>query len=167
MYPFLGIALFQIGFQRTVNRLLGVDGFLNALPADHRQPRLERLGFLRGNGLDDAQKLLGVGNVRQAVFAVRRPHFQSVTVCHGFVALCLEPLFQLAPVCRWVCAIGQNRNHVHNGKIPFHPFSVPRYANFLVFKQLNLVFHRFVHAQPPKSVTVLSYISAQSNLIYR
>ena len=89
MYPFLGIALFQICFQRAVDRLLRVDGFLNAFPSDHRQPRLERLGFLGGNGLDDAQKLLRVGNVCQAVFTVRRPHFQSVTVCHGFVALCL------------------------------------------------------------------------------
>ncbi len=48
MYPFLGIALFQIGFQRTVDRPLGVDGLLNALPADQRQPRLERFGFLEG-----------------------------------------------------------------------------------------------------------------------
>lgn len=31
MYPFLGIALFQIGFQRTVDRPLGVDGLLDAL----------------------------------------------------------------------------------------------------------------------------------------
>ena len=47
MYPFLRIALFQIGFQRAVDRLLRVDGLLDAFPADHRQPRLERLGFLR------------------------------------------------------------------------------------------------------------------------
>ena len=117
-----------------VDRLLRVDGLLDAFPADHRQPRLERLGLLRWNGLDDAQKLLGVGNVGEAVFTVRRPHFQSVTVCHGFVALCLEPLLQLAPVCRWVCAVGQNRNHVHDGKIPFLPRCVPRHADFLVFE---------------------------------
>ena len=100
MYPFLRIALFQICFQRAVNCLLRVDGFLNALPANHRQPRLERLGLLRWNGLDDAQKLLGVGNVGEAVFTVRRPHFQLATIRHQFTAFFFQPLFQLIPVFR-------------------------------------------------------------------
>ena len=137
MYPFLGIALFQIGFQRTVDRLLGVDGLLNALPTDHRQPRLERLGLLGGNGLDDAQKLLGVSNVRQAVFAVCCPHFQLVTIRHQFTALVFQPLFQLVPVFPpgiIVGAVCQHADNIHNGKIPFLPFCVPRHADLLVFK---------------------------------
>ena len=162
MYPFLGIALFQICFQRAVDRLLRVDGFLNAFPSDHRQPRLERLGFLGGNGLDDAQKLLRVGNVRQAVFAVRRTHFQLVTIRHQFIALVFQPLFQLVPVFSpgiIVGAVCQDADNVHNGKIPFLPFSVPHHADLLVLKKLNFVFHRFVHSRPPQSAALLSQLS--------
>ena len=165
MYPFLGIALFQIGFQRTVDRLLGVDGLLNALPADHRQPRLERLGFLGGNGLDDAQKLLRVGNVREAVFTVRRPHFQLVTIRHQFIALVFQPLLQLVPVFSpgiIVGAVCQDADNIHNGKIPFLPFSVLRHADLLVLKKLNLVFHWFAHSRPPQSAALLSRISTVS-----
>ena len=170
MYPFLGIALFQIGFQRAVDCLLRVDGFLNALPADHRQPRLERLGFLGGNGLDDAQKLLGVGNVREAVFTVRRPHFQLVTIRHQFIALVFQPLLQLVPVFPpgiIVGAVCQHADNIHNGKIPFLPRCIPRHADLLVFKKLNFVFHRFIHTQPPQSATLLPQISTSMFLLCR
>ncbi len=149
MYPLLGVALFQICLQRAVDGLFRVDGFLDALPAHHRQPRLEGLGLFRGNGLDNAQKLLRVGNIGETVFAVCRPHFQTVTVCHGFVALCLEPLLQLTPVCRWVSAVGQDCDHIHNGEVPFLPFRVPRHANLLILEKLDRVVLRFFHLFPP------------------
>ncbi len=46
--PFAAVAFLEIGFQRTVNRQLRIDGFFNALPANLCQPELERLGFGRG-----------------------------------------------------------------------------------------------------------------------
>ena len=79
--PFAAVAFLEIGFQRTVDRQLRVDCFLDPLPTDLRQPELERFGFRRGNGLDDAQELLGVGYVSQALFAVCCSHFQLLTIC--------------------------------------------------------------------------------------
>ncbi len=66
-----------------------------------------------------------------------------------------------------VWLVSQDCNYIHNGKIPFLPFSVPRHADSLVLKKLNFIFRRFVHAHPPQSVTALPYISAMFNLYYR
>ena len=138
MYPIFRVTLFQICFQRAVNCLLRVDGFLNALPANHRQPRLKRLGFLGGNGLDDAQKLFGVSNVRCIVFPVfRRTHFQLVTRRNQLTALFYKPVFQHFPVVSGMVIVwlaSQDCNHVHDGKIPFLPRCIPRHADFLVFE---------------------------------
>jgi hypothetical protein len=30
---------------------------------------------------------------------VYRNHFQTVTICHGFITLFFQPLFQFSPVC--------------------------------------------------------------------
>ena len=80
MYPFLGVALLEVCLQGSVNGLLRVDGLFNTLTAHHGQPRLERFGLLGGDGLDDAEKLFGIGNVGLVPFPVLgRLHFQLVT----------------------------------------------------------------------------------------
>ena len=50
--------LLEIGFQCPVNGQLRVDGLLDTLPTDLRQPQLERLSLLGGDGLDQAKQLL-------------------------------------------------------------------------------------------------------------
>ena len=152
MYPFLGIALFEIGFQRPVNGLLRVDSLLNSLPAHHGQPCLERFSFLGRDGLDDTQKLLSVGNIGETVFAVCRLHFQLVTIRHQFISFFFQTLLELIPVfsasvvIRTVC---QNGNHIHNGEIPFLPLRVPRHADFLILKKLNRIFFKLLHVVTP------------------
>ena len=43
--PLAGVALLEVCLQRPFNGQLWIDGFLNALPSDLRQPQLERLRF--------------------------------------------------------------------------------------------------------------------------
>ena len=43
--------------------------------------------------LNDPQKLFCVGNISQSLFAVRRDHFQTVTICNGFISFIFEAFF--------------------------------------------------------------------------
>ncbi len=60
------------------------------------------------NGLDEAQDLLGVGDIGQAQLAVGGAHLQPVTSCHGFIALGFQALLQLAPVGRSISAFSES-----------------------------------------------------------
>ena len=150
MYPFLRIALLEIGFQCPVNGLLRIDGFFNPLSAHHGQPRLERFGFLGRDGLDDTQKLLGVGNIGFISFAIfGRLHFQLLTICQQLIcAFSFQAFFQLCPIVAGTSErflIRQNADHIHNGEIPFLPLCVPHHADFLILKKLNRIFLKLLH----------------------
>ncbi len=90
-----------------------------------RQPELERFGFGRGNGLDQAQELFRVGNVGKPLFAISCGHFQTVTICHGFISFLFQTLFQLPTISARVCAFSKNRYNINNGKVPFLLFLTP------------------------------------------
>jgi hypothetical protein len=49
------------------------------------------------NGLDEAQKLFGIGHIGEALPAVVDGHSQGVTVRHGLIALLFHALFELPP----------------------------------------------------------------------
>ncbi len=76
-----------------VNADFGIVDLLQPLASQRSQPLFERLGFGRGNGLHEAEKLLGICYVCHAHLAVGGRHFQTVTNCHGFIAFGLQTLF--------------------------------------------------------------------------
>ena len=81
----------------------------------------ESVGFVQPV-LHGHQQLFGVGSIGETVFAVRRPHFQLVTIRHQFTAFFFQTLFQLIPVFSpgiVVGAICQNADHIHDGEVPF------------------------------------------------
>ena len=81
----------------------------------------ESVGFVQPV-LHGHQQLFGVGSIGETVFAVRRPHFQLVTIRHQFTAFFVQTLFQLIPVFSpgiVVGAICQNADHIHDGEVPF------------------------------------------------
>ena len=49
IYPIRVVAFFDIGFQRAVYRLFWINGLLNPLSPDLRQPQLEGLSLVRGD----------------------------------------------------------------------------------------------------------------------
>ena len=70
--------------------------------------------------MDDAEHGLGVGAVRQALFAVRSERFEvSDFFGHFNVALGYELLLQVAPVFARSLATDQNLDDINNGKPPF------------------------------------------------
>ena len=152
MHPLLAVAFFEIGLQRTVDRLFRVDGFLNALAADPRQPELERFGFRRRHRLHNAQKLFRVSSVGQTVFPVLRFHFQLLTICKQFIrALGFQSFFQNRPIgarMTRVRLIGQHTDHVHHGEIPCLFFFVPGHADRLVFKFLHIFLFHYLSPVP-------------------
>ena len=85
--PLRRVAFLCIGVQRAFNGKLRVDDFLNALTPDHSQPHFERLGLFGRDGLDDAQQLLGIRDIRKAALAIGGFHFQLVTICHQFISV--------------------------------------------------------------------------------
>lgn len=68
-------------------------------------------------------------------------HFQTVTICHGFIALGLQPLFEFAPIRRGINAVRQYANYIDNGEVLFFLFFIPRRANMLIFKKLDCKRH--------------------------
>ena len=66
---------------------------------------------------------------------------QPVTVRNRLIALVLQPLFGDLPVVARgliILSLRQNAHHVHNGKVPFFFFLIPRRADGLVLKKLKL-----------------------------
>jgi len=51
---------------------------------------------VRGDGLDQAEELRGFSDIGHVLFTVGGSHFQTVTICNGFVALSREALFPIA-----------------------------------------------------------------------
>ena len=72
--------------------------FFHPLVAHLGQPAFERLGLGRWVELDDAEQPFGSGAVGLALLAVWGLEFQPVTKRHGLATLCIEPLFEFAPV---------------------------------------------------------------------
>ena len=101
-----------------------------------RHPLLERLRLLGRDALDEAEELLGVGHVGEAHLAVGGFKFQLVTICHRFISLFLQSLFEFVPVlaCRLVITIRQHTAHVHNGEVSLLFLVVPRGTNLFLFK---------------------------------
>ena len=57
------------------------------------QTRNERLFMLTFLVLNDAQELFSVSDIRFALFAVRSGHFQTITICNGFISFVFKTLF--------------------------------------------------------------------------
>lgn len=64
-----------------------VSGFFEAFAANFGEPKLERFGLFRGDGLDDAKELFGGGDVGEAVFAVFGFEFQLYDFFVRFISL--------------------------------------------------------------------------------
>ena len=135
--PFAAVSLLEIGFQCAVNRQFRIDRFFYALPTDLRQPELERLGFGRGNGLNDAKELFRVGYIGVVAFPVCRTHFQLTTFCSQLTTFFFQSGLQHAPIFRRVALIrliGQHSYNIDDGKVPFFLFCIPCGANALILK---------------------------------
>ncbi len=115
-------------------------------------PHFERLSLGRGNRLYNAKHLLGGCHVRHAHLAVCGPQFQPVTVCHGFISLGFETLFQLPPVGKRILAFGQHRHHIDNGEVPNLRLVIPNGANLSVPRRDSSIptnqQHNRKHQQP-------------------
>ena len=144
MDPVGVIALLLVGLQRPVDGLLRVDGLLDALSTDLRQPQLERLRFRGGNGLDDSEKLLGVGYISIIALPIfGRSHFQLLTICQQLICpFFFKTLLQFCPIVTCTALIrliSQHSYHINDRKVPFFLFFIPCGANALVFEQLDLI----------------------------
>ncbi len=58
-----------------------------------------------------AEQLLGVGDISKAALAVRGFHFQSVTICHGFISFLFEALFHFTPIN---CYFGKEEARIYH-----------------------------------------------------
>ena len=113
----------------------GVFDFLEALVADFGEPAFEGLGLGGWDGLDETQKLFRISDIGHALFAVGGGHFQPVTICNGFIALILEAFFYDPPIDLRIRTVGEDRNHIHDGKMPFFFHCIPSPADLLFFKE--------------------------------
>lgn len=95
----------------------------------------ERFGFGGWDGLDQAEELLGIGDIGHALFAVGGGHFQTVTIRHGFIAFFFEPFLELPPIGTRLHAICEDGDHIDDGELPFLGFGVPSAANLFFFKK--------------------------------
>jgi hypothetical protein len=68
------------------------------------------------DGLDKPEQLFRVGDVRQPHLAVRGLHFQSVTICNGFIPFRKQPFFQHSPVYLGILTVGQRADYIHHGE---------------------------------------------------
>ena len=103
--------------------------------ADFGQPALEGFGFGGCDGLDEAENLLGVSDIGHALLAVGSGHFQTVTICNGFISFIRETLFQDTPINWGIRAIGQNGKDIDDGEYPFFLAGVPSAANLFFFEE--------------------------------
>lgn len=69
--PFTGIAFTLISCDEPLGDKLGIKSFFDTLSADLGKPELEWLSLFGRYRLDDAKKLLGVGDVSETAFAIR------------------------------------------------------------------------------------------------
>jgi len=69
------------------------------------------------------------------VHAVGGSHFQSVTLCNGFTALVDEALFHHPPIDWRIRTVGEHRDDINDGEIPFLRGFVSGAADLFFFKQ--------------------------------
>lgn len=93
--PFLGVAFLLVDGPGALGGELGFFDFLKAFVADIGEPALEGFRIVRGDGLDQAEVLRGVRYIGQALVAGGGGHFQTVTICNGFISLIGEALFSM------------------------------------------------------------------------
>ena len=89
------------------------------------------------DGLDDAEKLLSVSHIRQSHLAVSSTTFQLVTICHRFISLFSETLFQLVPILtrsQCILTICEYTTYIYYREIPFLLFVVPHCADLTFLK---------------------------------
>lgn len=67
-------------------------------------------------------------------------HFQLVTICNRFISLFLKAVLEYLPIVACICTIRQHLGNIHNGEIPFLLLRVPYSADFLILKELYLLF---------------------------
>ena len=84
--------------------------------------------------------LSGVCDIGKTHLAVCGQHFQTVTICNGFVSLLFEPAFQDFPIIVRVGTIRQNADNINNGNIPFPGFVVPEGPHLAFFEKLYRLF---------------------------
>ena len=133
--PFFGVAFLLVDGPHSFCGELGVFNFLEALVADFGEPTFEGLGLGRGDGLNEAEKLLGIGNVGHPLFAVCGGHFQTVTIRHGFIAFLFEAFLELSPIGSGINTFGENRDDIDDGENPFFLAGVPGAADLFFFKK--------------------------------
>ncbi len=85
--PVVGITQPFVVCQCLLDAQFGVLYLVEPVGCHLCHPLLERLCFGGWNGLDKAEELFSVSNIRQAHLAIWCLHFQTVTVCHGFIPL--------------------------------------------------------------------------------
>ena len=112
--------------------------------------------------MNDAEKLLRRNDIGEAFFSVRSGHFQTVTICHGFIAFVFQTLFQLAPINRRIFAFCQHAHDIDNGEVPFFFRLIPCGADRLVFVQFYLFIPR--HFYIPHAECCL-YLLTSSRII--
>ena len=126
----------MVVFQHPVDALFRVVDLLQPFAGKRREPQLERLGLRRGNRLHQSEKLLYVSHIGQAHLTIRSGHFQTVTICHGFIPFSFQPLFEFAPVGCGIFTFGQNCDNIDNRNVPLARFVVPDGAYLTLFKKL-------------------------------
>ena len=85
--------------------------------------------------MDDTEKLFGIRDDGEALLAVGASHFQSVTICNGFISLVREALLHDAPINLRIGAAGEDGDDVHDGEIPLLFGFVPCAADLFFFKK--------------------------------
>ena len=143
--PFGAAALFLPGVAGAGKRTGGIGHFLHPLIANPGKPEFDGFGLGAGHALDEAQQGLGGGRVSEALFAILRRHFQLVTIRHQLTAFLAQPLFQLVPIFSGgskIRLLGQHADDVHDGKPPRFGRLVVMAADFVAFKNGEVVFHR-------------------------
>lgn len=79
--------------------------------------------------------MFGISDIYHALLAVCGGHFQTVTICNGFISLIREAFFQDAPIDLRIWTIGQNREDIDDGKDPFFLLGVPSSADLFFFEE--------------------------------
>ena len=146
VYPILGISQpFVIG-HCLLDGHFGVLHLVQTVAGDLRHPLFERFGLRRGDRLNQAEKLCRVRHVGKTHLSVGSQHFQTVTICHGFISLRFKSLFEFTPIGGGICTFGQNCDNIDNRKIPFLGFVVPDGPHLAFLEKLYSLFlgHLFV-----------------------
>lgn len=131
----LPLCFFVVDRPHAFGGEFGILDFFEAFVANLCQPPFEWLGFGGWDGLDQAEKLFCVRDIGHPLLAVRCRHFQTVTICNGFIPFIHQAFFHHTPVCLGVTAPRQNRDDVDDGEEPFAVLFVPSPADLFFFEE--------------------------------